>query len=225
MAIVNTPDRRPLTAGHAPRRAQPGRPEARHRTVKASIRRAVTLVSAAVAPVALVAGCASAGTPQAAVTSRFSAMGLAFRYPGIWRSGTWDDDVSSFSGLIVFLGTGKLHDPCQRTVGAQVTSVSCGDPVSQVAPGGMLVRWDEDGFPTWHPPRANTRIGGRPATETVTAGRWCQALGGSRTITAVIPRDSDNWYEMDACLRGPGLPAEQAEITAMLKTVRLAPGK
>jgi hypothetical protein len=86
-------------------------------------------------------------------------------------------------------------------------------------------RWDEDGFPAWHAPRANTRIGGRPATETVTVGRWCQALGGSRTITVIIPRDSDNWYEMDACLRGPGIPAEQAEITAMLKTVRFAPGK
>jgi hypothetical protein len=189
--------------------------------VKASIRLTVMLVSASAA---LVTGCASAGNPQAAVTSGFSAMGLAFRYPGTWRSGTWNDDVSSFSGLIVFLGTGRLHDPCERTVGAQVTSVSCGDPVSKVAPGAMLVRWDEDGFPNWHAPRSNTKIGGRPATETVTTGSWCQALGGSRTITAVIPLDSDNWYEMDACLRGPGIPAEQAEITAMLKTVRLTPG-
>jgi hypothetical protein len=69
--------------------------------VKASIRLAAMLVSAAVASAALVTGCASAGTPQAAVTSGFSAMGLAFRYPGTWRSGTWNDDVSSFSGLIV----------------------------------------------------------------------------------------------------------------------------
>jgi hypothetical protein len=191
--------------------------------VKALIRLAVMLVPAAVASAALVTGCASAGTPQAAVTAGFSAMGLAFRYPGTWRSGTWDDDVSSFSGLIVFLGTGRLHDPCERTVGAEVTSVSCGDPVSKVAPGGMLVRWDEDGFPHWHAPRSNTKIGGRPATETVTAGSWCRTLGGSRTITAVIPLDSDNWYEMDACLRGPGIPAEQAEITAMLKTVRITP--
>jgi hypothetical protein len=192
--------------------------------VKASIRLAAALASAVLASAALVTGCASAGAPQAAVASRFSAMGLAFRYPGTWRSGTWSDDVSSFSGPIVFLSTARLHDPCLRTVNAQVTSVSCGDPVSTVAPGGMLVRWDEDGFPNWHAPRSNTKIGGRPATETVTAGRWCQALDGSRTITVVIPQGaSDNWYEMDACLRGPGLPAEQAEITAMLKTVRITP--
>jgi hypothetical protein len=124
-----------------------------------------------------------------------------------------------------FLGTGRLYDPCERTVGAEVTSVSCGDPVSKVAPGGMLVRWDEDGFPNWHAPGSNTKIGCRPATETVTAGRWCRTLGGSRTITVVIPRGaSDNWYEMDACLRGPGIPSEQAEITAMLKTVHFTPG-
>jgi hypothetical protein len=30
---------------------------------------------------------------------------------------------------------------------------------------------------------------------------------------------------MDACLRGPGIPSEQAEITAMLKTVRFTLGK
>jgi hypothetical protein len=192
--------------------------------VKASIRLAVMLVPAAVASAALVTGCASAGTPQAAVTSGFSAMGLAFRYPGTWRSGTWNDDVSSFSGLIVFLGTSGLHDPCEQTVGAEVTSASCGDPVSEVAPGGVLIRWNENGFPNWHAPRSNTKIGGRPATETMTAGRWCRTLGGSRTITAVIPQSArDNWYEMDACLRGPGLPAEQAEITAMLKTVRITP--
>jgi hypothetical protein len=88
----------------------------------------------------------------------------------------------------------------------------------------VLIRWTENGFPNWHAPRSNTKIGGRPATETMTAGRWCRTLGGSRTITAVIPQGArDNWYEMDACLRGPGLPAEQAEITAMLKTVRITP--
>jgi acyl-coenzyme A synthetase/AMP-(fatty) acid ligase len=56
--------------------------------VKASLRLAAALASAVPASAALATGCASAGAPQAAVASRFSAMGLAFRYPGIWRSGT-----------------------------------------------------------------------------------------------------------------------------------------
>jgi hypothetical protein len=197
--------------------------------VKAPSRPVVTLASAAVAAVALLAGCASAGGPQsgrpAAMTSRFSAMGLAFRYPGSWRSGVWSDDVSSFSGLIVALSTSRQHDPCQRTVAPGVTSGSCGDPISTLPPGGVLVRWTSNGFPGWHAPTANTRIGGHPATETAGADSWCTALGGTQTSTAVIPgKVGSDWYEMDACLRGPGVPAEQAEITTMLRSVRFAPG-
>jgi hypothetical protein len=190
--------------------------------VKASIRFTVTLVSAVLASAALATGCASTAAPQPAATFGFSTTGLAFRYPGAWRSGKWGDDVSSFSAPIVFLSTGRLHDPCQRTVQAQVATISCGDPVSALAPGGVLVRWSGNGAPRWHAPTANTTVGGRPATETVTASAPCRALGGTRAITVVIPDNSaSSWYEMDACLRGPGIPAEQAEITAMLKTVRL----
>lgn len=50
--------------------------------MKTSIRFAVTIVPALLAPAALVTGCASAGAPQAAMTSRFSAMGLALPVPG-----------------------------------------------------------------------------------------------------------------------------------------------
>jgi hypothetical protein len=188
--------------------------------------RLAAALTVAVASTALVTGCASpaAPLPAAAVTSGFSAMGLAFRYPGTWHSGTWNDDLSSFSGMIVSLSTGRQHDPCQRSVKPTVTSVSCGDPVAKLPPGGVLVEWTDHGFPGWHAPRANTRIGGRPATETVTGGDWCQALGGTRTITVVIPGDVKwNWNQMDACLRGPGIASEQAEISAMLKSVRFAP--
>jgi hypothetical protein len=194
--------------------------------VKASIRFTATLVSAVLASAALVTGCASTAAPPPAATSGFSTMGLAFRYPGTWRSGKWGDDVSSFSAPIVFLSTSRLHDPCQRTVNAQVTTVQCGDPVSALAPGAVLVRWSGNGTPNWHAPTANVQVGGRPATETVTASAPCRALGGTRAITVVIPDNSaSGWYEMDACLRGPGIPAKQADITAMLKTVRFTPGK
>jgi hypothetical protein len=193
--------------------------------VKASIRFTVTLVSATLASAALVTGCASTATPQPAATSDFRTTGLAFRYPGTWHAGKWGDDVSSFSAPIVFLSTGRLHDPCQRTVKAQVTTVSCGDPVSALAPGGVLVRWSGNGAPSWHAPAANTKVGGRPATQTVTASAPCRALGGTRAIAVVIPDSAaSSWYEMDACLRGPGIASEQAEITAMLKTVRFTRG-
>jgi len=77
----------------------------------------------------------------------FHATGLAFRYPAIWRSVTLSDDVSSFSGLVVALSTGRQHDPCQRAVKPQVTSVSCADPVDGLPARGSPRPVDQQRLP------------------------------------------------------------------------------
>jgi hypothetical protein len=193
---------------------------------------------AAVAVVAVLAGgCASAGHPArsghsvtaaptpapkpsaAEPTARFAAMGLSFRYPAAWQVGTWND-ASSFTALIVTLSTVRQHNPCKVTVTSAETSVVCGEPVGVLLPGTMVVKWSEEGFPSWRPPVANTTIGGRPASETHAMAAWCAPLHGTQAITVVIPLGGA-WYEMDACLRAPGLGRPQAEIAAMLKSVRL----
>jgi hypothetical protein len=188
--------------------------------------RVATALAATAATAMLTGGCAVAASPHpesaitgpAAATANFSGMGVAFRYPAAWRSGTWDD-VSSFSALIVYLSTGRLHSPCTVTKKPGRTISSCGNPIRALAPGGVLVRWSEDGFPNWHTPKANTAIDGHPATETRTTQAWCTALQGTEMISVVIPRLlADNWYEMDACLSGP---AQQAAISSMLKSVHI----
>jgi hypothetical protein len=199
--------------------------------VTAQNRLAVALAATAASAV-LVGGCAAAASPhpapsvteqteqteQAAATASFSAMGVSFRYPAAWRSGTWND-VSSFSALIVYLSTVRLRSPCPAASIPGMTTVACGNPISALAPGGVLVRWSANGSPSWHEPKANTAIGGHPATETRTTEAWCTTLRGTETITIVIPRLlADNWYEMDACLSGP---AQAAAISSMLKTVRI----
>jgi hypothetical protein len=41
----------------------------------------------------------------------------------------------------------------------------------------------------------------------------------------MIPRAAPgNWYQVDACLHAPGLPQQEAQISAMLSTVRIANG-
>jgi hypothetical protein len=45
------------------------------------------------------------------LTASFSAMGLSFRYPATWHSGTWNE-VSSFAALIVYVSTSQLRNPC-----------------------------------------------------------------------------------------------------------------
>jgi len=186
-------------------------------------RNRLAMALAATAAIAVLTGCASAANPHpaaavtepVAVTANFSGMGVAFHYPADWRSGTWDD-VSSFSALIVYLSTGQLHSPC--TVSKE-PGRTCGNPIRALAPGGVLVRWSENGLPNWHQPKPNTSIDGHPATETRSTEAWCTAMQGTETITVVIPRLlADNWYEMDACLRGP---AQAAAISTMLKTVHI----
>jgi hypothetical protein len=181
-------------------------------------------LAATAASAVLTGGCAAAASPhpateQAAATASFSAMGLSFRYPAAWRSGTWND-VSSFSALIVYLGTGRLRSPCRvATDNAGKTAVSCGSPISALAPGGVLVRWSANGSPGWRDPKANTVIDGHPAAQTRTTEAWCTALRGTETITVVIPRLlADNWYEMEACLSGQ---AQEPAISSMLKTLRI----
>jgi hypothetical protein len=183
-------------------------------------------LAATAATAVLAGGCASAASPHPApaaaesstATANFSGMGVAFHYPAAWRSGAWND-VSSFSALIVYLSTGRLHTPCTVTKSSGRTTVSCGNPIRALAPGGVLVRWSENGSPNWHRPKADTTIDGHPATETRTTEAWCAALQGSEVVSVVIPRLlAGNWYEMDACLRGP---TQQAHISSMLKSVHI----
>jgi hypothetical protein len=219
---------------------EPPRPLSRLMVMTAPRRLAMTLTMMAV-PVALAAGCASATSahPAAAVkapaaaavkapaaaTARFSAMGLAFRYPVSWRSGTWPTDQSNFSALIVYLSTSRLKGPCVVSISPGRIAETCEYPIATLPPGGVLVRWSANGFPTWHMPKANMTVAGRKAVETRTSGGWCATLRGTETITVMIPRAaSGSWYQMDACLRRPGLAQQEAEISSMLKSVRISPG-
>jgi hypothetical protein len=160
---------------------------------------------------------AGPGQPPTATTS-FSAMGLSFRYPATWHSLSGGGEASSFSALIVYLSSAPLPDPC--------LAMYCAFPLAELPPGGVLVRWDADGSPVFRAPKPDITVGGLPASETRTSnGGWCESLGGTQTITVMIPRPvPGNWYGMEACLRPPDLPYQQAQISAMLSSVSLAQG-
>ncbi len=154
-------------------------------------------------------------------------MGLTFSYPSGWKAATWNDDISNYSWMIVALSTTLQSDPCVIAVtigGGKVKSI-CHEPVVALPPGRMLVTWTEQGFPNWHKPVMTTIVAGRPASETFGLASWCKGLGGTKTITVVIPRSlADNWYQMDACLRGPGLTGSEDQVAAMLSSLQIAHG-
>jgi hypothetical protein len=196
-------------------------------------RRLTMVLAAAAVPVALTAGCASATSarPAAAVkaraapTSSFSAMGLSFRYPAAWRSVTPRAGLSDFSALIVYLSTSRLSSTCVASASPGRIAETCAYPIRVLPPGGVLVRWNANSLPNWRMPKATTTVAGRGAAERNIRGGWCAVLGGTETITVTIPRAGPGtWYQMDACLRGPGLPRQEAQISSMLSSVRIRPG-
>jgi hypothetical protein len=197
----------------------------------------IARLAAVAAVIVLAAGCTSAASQAPApstspirahaTSARFDGVGLTFSYPADWKAATWSDDISENSWMIVALSTTAQQDPCDSSVmigSARLKSI-CQQPVVALPPGRMLVTWTEHGFRNWHKPVMTTVVSGRPASETHAMGSWCKQLGGQETITVVIPRSLvNNWYEMDACLRGPGLTGAEAQITAMLSSVRIAHG-
>ena len=196
-------------------------------------RRFAMVLAATAVPVALTAGCASATSarPAAAVaaraapTARFSAMGLSFRYPAAWRSVTPRAGLSDFPALIVYLSTSRLSGTCVASASPGRTAETCAYPIRVLPPGGVLVRWNANALTNWRMPKATTTVAGRGAVESKVRGGWCAVLGGAETITVLIPRAaSGKWYQMDACLRGPSLPEQEAQISSMLSSVRISPG-
>lgn len=215
-------------------------------------RRLTMALAATALPVALTVGCASststartgtarsdsasatAAGPGAASThpatvvpvARFSAKGLSFRYPATWRSVTPRAGLSDFPALLVYLSTARLKGTCVASSSPGRMAETCAYPIRVLQPGGVLVRWNASGSPTWRMPKANTTVAGRrAAAETKTSGGWCAVLGAAETITVVIPRaEPGHWYQMDACLRGPGLSRQEARIASMLASVRISPG-
>ena len=192
-----------------------------------------TMVLAAMA--VLVAGCASvtsahpatAERARAPATASFSFMGLVFRYPVSWhRSRIWSSDLTGPSALIVYLSaTSQLRAPCVASTGPGRIAQTCEYPVRVLPPAGVLVRWSANGFSAWRMPKANTTIAGRRSVEMRTGGGWCTPLRAAETITVIIPRATPgNWYQLDACLRAPGLPQHEAQISSMLRSVRIAAG-
>ena len=158
-------------------------------------------------------------------TASFSAMGLSFRYPATWRSVTPRSRVSDFPALIVYLSTSRLSGTCVASISPGRTAETCSYPIRVLSPGGVLVSWNANDLPNRRMPKANTTVAGRAAVESKASAGWCAVLGGTETITVMIPRTlPSTWYQMDACLRGPGLPGQEAQISAMLNSVRISPG-
>jgi hypothetical protein len=154
---------------------------------------------------------------------------LAFKYPASWAAREYDE-VSSFSTLVVYLSNQPMVAPCKTTKSAKSTSVNCGLAVEHLGRGGVLAWWSLDSGPGWSfgkdAPGEPINVGGHRARLSMSMTPQCGRIGADAAIQVVVepPQVPDNWFQLDACIRGPGVSTAEAQVRALLASTRFGSG-
>jgi hypothetical protein len=152
--------------------------------------------------------------------STYAQNGIRFEYPSCWRTAHYNDP-STMSQSMVYVSSGPTLDPCTRQ-GAS-GELRCATPIALLGPDGVLVEWSEGGFPGWTLGSQGgipLQVGGLPAREVVNRPGSCSDIGADATVDIEVGRSVRyNFYGAVACLRGPDLPALQAEIDRVVLSV------
>jgi hypothetical protein len=151
---------------------------------------------------------------------------VTFRYPAAWSPSVWQAprQMLHFHPM-VFLSTQPTHDPCRTSSSAGGgTTIACAWPVDHLAPGGVVLRWENRGSPgvslaTF--PGTSIDVGGRPAKLSTQRPGSCGGLGADEAISVAIARPvASNWTAFEACLRGPNLAEHDRQVRALLSSTR-----
>lgn len=185
-------------------------------------RRLLTCAAALVLLAVLTSGCGG-GPARAAAKDppvvKYTGTFLSFTHPAAWKASSPQVQALHFNPL-VYLSTQPVHAPC-RTSGNETT---CGFPLKQLKPGGVLVSWLYNGGPPALTlgPGKRIQVGGHAASLRETAGGMCRQIGADRTIDVEIemrPLPSA-LLEFTACLRAPGLAQGEASVNALLASTK-----
>jgi hypothetical protein len=177
---------------------------------------------------------ASAGAASDAATSQptghVDADPLSLEIPAGWHARR---GLANPSGVfaIVYLSPAPIPSDCQATIDGGGVCHSW--PLFQLDPGGLVARVMLHGMPRLQPPAGGTPItvAGMPARRiSGSADEACRAIGGSQSITIVLPSVPDTyaWMSIDACVAGGDpMGAEQAAaddtFDAIVASATLAP--
>jgi hypothetical protein len=166
-----------------------------------------------------------AGSTDPGVLRTFDEGGLTFTYPVAWHELHFTVD-SSFSHLITDLATVEVPVPCATTVTPSFTEIACADRY-QLVPNSLVVSVSSGGMPGFdilgrRPVGATPlTVGGLPAYfESAPATAPAEA---SLVWTISSPGLVDNFYQVQADLRGPGLDQMRGQLEAMIKSLRYDP--
>jgi hypothetical protein len=193
-----------------------------------SPRRLLTCAAALVGLVVLTSGCGGGGDAQAAAkhappTVEYSNSFLSFSHPAAWKAYPFHWDGELHFRPLVYLSTQPVHDPCAM----QGNAISCGFPLGQLQPGGVLVTWNASSPPAMSlGPGSRIQVGSHPARRVETNKGICRSIGADRTIDVLIatrPLPSTP-TEFTACLRGPGLAQAEKSVDALLASTQFHSG-
>jgi hypothetical protein len=182
--------------------------------------------AALVALVAVTSGCGGGTYAQAAANTEpklvtYSNSLLSFSHPAAWKAYPFRWAGELHFRPMVYLSTQPVQDPCST----KGNTTSCGFPVKQLEPGGVLVTWNASTPPAMAlGPGSRIRVDGREARRVDTAGGMCRSIGADRTIDVLIatrPLPSTP-TQFTACLRGPGLAQEEQSVEALLASTKFA---
>ena len=159
--------------------------------------------------------------------SVYNSEGLHFDYPSCWTVVHYSEE-SMFSSSLVDLSDQPTHQPCTITTSASGTTTTCGSPITRLEAGRVLVQWTETGFLGWtldKAPGTPMTVGGLHAREQVSRPGACGENSGDETISVDVARAyQDNYYAIWACLRGPDIDQEAAQIQRMLASTTFPNG-
>jgi len=189
-------------------------------------RRLLTCAAALVALVAVTSGCGAGTDAQAAGKTdpklvTYSNSLLSFSHPAAWKAYPFRWAGELHFRPMVYLSTQPLQDPCST----KGNTTSCGFPVKQLEPGGVLVTWNASAPPAMAlGPGSRIRVDGREARRVDTAGGMCRSIGADRTIDVLIATNPlpSTPTQFTACLRGPGLAQAEKSIEALLASTTFA---
>ena len=191
-----------------------------------TLRRLLMGAAALATLVVVTSGCGGGSYVQAAAQTTpklvtYSNSLLSFSHPASWKAYPFRWAGEMHYRPMVYLSTQPVQDPCST----KGNTTSCGFPVKQLEPGGVLITWNASNPPAMAlGPGSRIRVDGRQARRMDTKGGLCRSIGGDRTIDVLIatrPLPSTP-TELTACLRGPGLAQEEKSVNALLDSTKFA---
>lgn len=177
-----------------------------------------------------IVGCGGKTSPNSQTAARvkmasFTHGALSFWYPAAWPARQRLLMTTSDSAGIVYLTQARLHNPCKHSTNAYGgVGISCrGGVLDALPPGDLFVSWSVVGDGPEPANGDHLVIDGHRAVVSYRDIRACDGIrGGEAGIAAAIAEGAeDNWYEMTACMRGPRLRLVEAQVRAMLGSVKL----